>query len=78
MFERLFGDGDSTDPAARMARMKEDRSILDSRERRDRAGCSRGLARDRRKLNEYLDAIRDIERRIQTGGSSRTPAINCR
>src|SRR6202041_3496061 len=29
VFERLFGDGQSTDPAARVARMKEDSSILD-------------------------------------------------
>src|SRR5579884_884924 len=29
VFERLFGDGDSTDPAARLARMQQDRSILD-------------------------------------------------
>ncbi len=29
VFERLFGDGDSTDAASRMKRMQEDRSILD-------------------------------------------------
>ena len=30
VFERLFGDSDSTDPSARRARMQSDRSILDS------------------------------------------------
>src|ERR1700724_2326233 len=30
VFERLFGDGDSTDRAARLSRIAEDRSILDS------------------------------------------------
>ena len=29
LFERLFGDGETTDPAARMKRMKQDRTILD-------------------------------------------------
>ena len=29
VFERLFGDGESTDPAARLAMLKEQRSILD-------------------------------------------------
>ena len=30
VFERLFGDSDTTDPAARLARIQENRSILDS------------------------------------------------
>ena len=30
VFERLFGDAGTTDPAARLARIKKDRSILDS------------------------------------------------
>ena len=65
LFERLFGDGDSTDPAARLAMLKEQRSILDyvagSIDRLEtRLGNS-----DRSKLSEYLEAIRDIERRIQ-------------
>ena len=65
VFERLFGDGDSTDPAARLKLMKEDRSILDF-VREDVARLEPGLgARDKSKLNEYLDGIREIERRIQ-------------
>ena len=65
VFERLFGDGQSTDPAARLARMKEDSSILDFM-MEDVSRMKVGLgARDKGKLTEYLDAIRDIERRIQ-------------
>jgi hypothetical protein len=65
VFERLFGDGQTTDPAARLARMKEDNSILDFM-MEDVSRMKSGLgARDKGKLSEYLDAIRDIERRIQ-------------
>ncbi len=65
VFERLFGDGDSTDPKVRAARRQEDRSILDF-VRDDIARLQTGLgARDRSKLEQHTDAIRDIERRIQ-------------
>ena len=65
VFERLFGDGQSTDPKARLARMKEDSSILDFM-LEDVSRMKVGLgARDKGKLTQYLDAIRDIERRIQ-------------
>ena len=65
VFERLFGDGVSTDRAARLNRIAEDRSILDSLSA-DVARLSHRLgARDRSKLGEYLEAIRDVERRIQ-------------
>lgn len=65
LFERLFGDGDSTDAAARMARFREQRSILDF-VLEDVSDLKSGLgAKDRNKLNEYLEAVRDIERRIE-------------
>ncbi len=65
VFERLFGDGDSTDPASRLKRMQEDSSILDYvRASVKRLQPDLGV-RDNRKLTEYLDGIRDIERRIQ-------------
>lgn len=65
VFERLFGDGESTDPAARQRRSREDRTILDYVSD-DLSRVEPGLgARDKNKLDEYLDAIRDIERRIQ-------------
>ena len=66
VFERLFGDSDSTDPAERLARTQEDRSILDS-VTSDVASLMPKLGpSDRVKLSEYLEAIRDVERRIQT------------
>ena len=65
VFERLFGDSDSTDPAQLRARMREDRSILDL-VTQDVSRLLRRLgSKDRAKLTQYLDAIRDIERRIQ-------------
>lgn len=65
VFERLFGSGETTDPALRMAAMNEQRSILDYIGK-GVARLSLDLgARDRNKLDQFLDAIRDIERRIQ-------------
>jgi hypothetical protein len=65
LFERMFGDSGSTERGARLARMQADRSILDSvTERIGQLQRTIGT-RDRAKLSEYLDAIRDIERRIQ-------------
>src|SRR6058998_3240340 len=65
IFERLFGDGDSTDATARLARLESQRSVLDYV-----AGTLSRLrmrlgADDKRKLEEYLEAVRDIERRIE-------------
>ncbi|HKQ76541.1 MAG TPA: DUF1552 domain-containing protein [Blastocatellia bacterium] len=65
IFERLFGDGESTDAAARLALIERQRSILDYvAGSLDRLNNKVGRG-DRAKLNEYTDAIRDIERRIQ-------------
>jgi hypothetical protein len=65
VFERLFGDDDSTDAAARKARLESQKSVLDYV-----AGSLARLetrigAGDKQKLDEYLDSVRDIERRIQ-------------
>jgi hypothetical protein len=62
VFERLFGDGST--PEQRLIRRGEDRSILDS--------ITHDVARlnseigpgDRVRLSEYLDEIRDLERRL--------------
>ena len=65
VFERLFGDRSSTDPGVRLARIKEDRSILDSVTEKV-ADLQRGVGpQDRAKISQYLDAVRDVERRIQ-------------
>jgi len=65
VFERLFGDSESTDPTVRSARMREQSSILDS-VREASAQLMRDLGPvDRVKVTEYLEAIRDVERRIE-------------
>ncbi len=65
VFERLFGDSETTDPAARRARVHEQRSILDSVG--DDVARLRGSLgpQDRLKLGAYFDAVRDVERRIE-------------
>jgi uncharacterized protein DUF1552 len=65
VFERLFGDGDSTDAHARAARLASQKSVLDyvtASLSRLRMAIGAG---DKRKLEEYLESVRDIERRIQ-------------
>lgn len=63
VFERLFGDGGTTEQ--RVAEMRRDRSILDS-VTSDLAALERDIgAADRARLDQYLDAIRALERRIQ-------------
>ena len=65
VFERLFGDSGSTDPAVRRARLRRNASLLDSVTGRV-ADLQRGLGpHDRSKIDQYLEAVRDIERRIQ-------------
>ena len=66
VFERLFGDLDtSLPPEARARRLQYRRSILDLvSERTSRLAAELGPA-DRRKLDEYLSSIREIERRIE-------------
>src|SRR5579862_8941408 len=63
VFERLFGDGSTTEQ--RLSRKQEDSSILDSVTEKV-AHLQSGLpAADRGRVSEYLDGIREIERRIQ-------------
>jgi len=65
VFERLFGDSGSTDPKVRQARLQKDASLLDSvTERASELSRQIGPA-DQAKLNQYLEAVRDVERRIQ-------------
>jgi hypothetical protein len=62
VFERLFGDGAS--PEERAARKREDRSILDS-VLADAARLRRDLGpSDLARFSDYLDDVREIERRI--------------
>jgi hypothetical protein len=65
VFERLFGDSGSTDSRARSARVRTQRSLLDSVTQKVARLESELGPRDRAKLSEYLEAVRDVERRIQ-------------
>jgi hypothetical protein len=66
VFDRLFGDRLAPGrDAAREQRERERKSILDfaaedARRLRDRLGVG-----DRRKLDEYLDSVREVEQRIE-------------
>ena len=65
VFERLLGDAGGTDPAARLARIEQNRSLLDAvNDKLARLRRDLGVG-DRRKLGEYLEAVRDVERRIE-------------
>ena len=80
VFERLFGDVDTTlAPEVRARRLQYRRSILDLvAERTSRLAVDLG-ASDRRKLDEYLTSIREIERRIEKAEqdpTGLTPAID--
>src|SRR5689334_12989139 len=65
VFEKLFGDCGSTERTAREARLRQHKSILDSVAEK-LSGLKRELGpQDRGKVDQYTDAIRDVERRIQ-------------
>lgn len=64
VFERLFGDSGSTERAARMTRLRQQKSIMDS-VMDNLAGLRREVGpQDQLKLEQYTEAIRDVERRI--------------
>jgi hypothetical protein len=63
VFDRMFGDGATTEE--RLARIERQRSILDAvtgQVNRLQGGLG---ANDRNRMAEYLDTVREIERRIQ-------------
>ncbi len=71
VFEKLFGDSGSTERAAREARLEQQKSILDSVTEK-LADLKKELGpTDQSKINEYTDAIRDVERRIQKAEEQR-------
>jgi len=66
IFERLFGNGANTDPVARRERINRQHSILDFiQSETKRLSANLGPSDDRAKLNEYFDAVRDVELRVQ-------------
>lgn len=75
VFERLFGDSNSTDPAVRLARIHKERSILDSVTEAASRLMNKVGAEDKARLSEYLDGMRDVERRIQMAEQQTTREI---
>jgi hypothetical protein len=65
IFERLFGDSGATDAKTRAALREEDRSILDFVSENVRRLRGKLGGPDRGKIDQYLEAVRDVERRIQ-------------
>ena len=71
VFERLFGDSGTTDPKLREARLQQHKSILDSVNEKI-ARLKKDLAPgDQSRVNEYTEAIRDVELRIQRAEEQR-------
>ena len=65
VFERLFGDSGSTERSARESRMRHQKSILDSVTGKLGALRNKIGAHDQIQLDQYTEAVRDVERRIQ-------------
>jgi hypothetical protein len=73
VFERMFGRPGSTEE--RVRRMQQNRSILDS-VTGDVAALERGLgARDKVRLDQYLEHVREVEARIQRAEKQATTEI---
>src|SRR5262245_60881449 len=71
VFERLFGDSGTTDPKLREVRLQQHKSILDSvTEKISRLKKELG-PEDQARVNEYTEAIRDVELRIQRAEQQR-------
>jgi len=65
VFERLFGDSNSTDPNVRNERIRKEKSLLDSVTEATARIMRTVGPEDRSRLVEYMDGMRDVERRIQ-------------
>jgi Protein of unknown function (DUF1552) len=65
VFERLFGDTGSTERAAREARLRQNKSILDSVTQKLSDLRKQLGPQDQIRVDEYAASIRDVERRIQ-------------
>jgi hypothetical protein len=65
VFEKLFGDSGSTDRTARAKRLQQHKSILDSVTGKLASLKEELGPQDQGKVDEYTDAVRDVERRIQ-------------
>ena len=77
LFERLFGTGDfDPDPARRARQQQYGNSILDLVMGDAKRLSSTLGGADKRKLDEYLSSIRDVERQIQSTEKNRAPVVS--
>ena len=67
VFERMFGQGDSE--ASRLVRRQEDRSILDAVTAQATGLQLKLGSHDRQTLDNYLEGVREIERRLSRAES---------
>ena len=68
LFRRMFIQGDASDVAARIARLRERGSILDAVSD-DMRSFQRGLgAQDRSRLDQYLTSVRELEAHLAISG----------
>jgi hypothetical protein len=72
VFERMFGQGSNA--AERLTRKQQDRSILDGFMQQASSLQKKLGARDKATVNDYLESVREIERRIQKTGVEQTSA----
>jgi hypothetical protein len=84
LFERMFGDTNTSDPATRSRQSRDDASILDAATQRISELNRRLGPPDKRKLDQYFESIRDVERRmavaahqtaVNVSGVARPPGI---
>ena len=75
VFQQMYGDGG--DPAERIDRRETDSSVLDRIIRRVGRFEKNLPAVDRNRLDDYLDSIRELERRLQIGAkvSAAAPSL---
>lgn len=73
-FDRLFGTGSADESReARMRREQQNKSVLDLVLEQTRRLQNNLGTRDRQKLDEYLTAIREVEKRIEQNGRMPPP-----
>ena len=72
VFEKLFGDGAT--PEERLARKQQSGSVLDAVNQKLAKFQSKLPSADKNKMNDYLEAIRELERRLQLAAQRSTEA----
>ena len=71
VFETLFGDSGSTERSVRELRLRQQKSLLDAVTDKLAALRAELGPHDQAKVEEYTDAVRDVERRIQRAEEQR-------